>query len=61
MDKEKLEKWDRIYPKRIENFRVSADRLSKLGNKYYFECTPDQKKELLDEVDKITKMIKNKF
>jgi len=57
----KNEKFERIAPKRIENFKLSADRLSKISNKVYFEFSDEQRKEILKEIEIVYKFLKTKF
>jgi len=57
----KNEKFERIAPKRIENFKLSADRLSKISNKVYFEFSDEQRKEILKEIENVYKFLKTKF
>ena len=57
----KKQKFNRIKPLRLDNFIISLDRLSKVGNSYQFECTDEEKQELFDEVDKQVSIFKSKF
>jgi len=57
----KNEKFERIAPKRIENFKLSADRLSKISNKVYFDYTDEQKADILKEIEDVYKFLKTKF
>tara|TARA_Y100000389_G_C17192244_1_gene379448 strand:+ start:81 stop:281 length:201 start_codon:yes stop_codon:yes gene_type:complete len=55
------EKFKRIAPKRINNFILSADRLIKLSNKAYYEMDEEDKKYVMENVDKVYKELKSKF
>jgi len=57
----KNEKFERIAPKRVENFKLSAERLSKISNKVFFEYTDEQKAEILKEIEEVYKFLKSKF
>lgn len=53
----KEEKFKRIAPKRLVNFRLSAERLSKCLNENYFDYTPDEKAYIIEEVNKTIKKL----
>jgi hypothetical protein len=48
----KEQKFKRIAPKRLANFKLSADRLSKCLNKAYFDYTDEEKQYINEEVNK---------
>ena len=48
----KEQKFKRIAPKRLANFKLSADRLSKCLNKDYFDFTENEKRYIIDEINK---------
>lgn len=48
----KEQKFKRIAPKRLANFKLSADRLSKCLNKAYFDFTEEEKRYIIEEVNK---------
>lgn len=60
-DKEKNEKFQRILPKRIENFIVSADRLGKLSNKHYFNFTPEEAQKVKKKIEEVCKRLADQF
>jgi len=57
----KSDKFNRLVNKRYSNISYSLDVLSKLGNKRLFSYTEDQKKELLDKIDRDVAELKTKF
>ena len=64
MDKNKETKHDkflRIVPKRLKSFKMACERLAKLGNKYQFKFSKEDKKVVFDCVDSSTKKIKDDF
>ena len=53
----KEKKFKRIAPKRLINFKLSAERLSRCLNKSYFDYTEEEKRYIINEVNKsITKL-----
>jgi hypothetical protein len=48
----KEQKFKRIAPKRLTNFKLSAERLSKCLNENYFDYTQEEKAYIIDEVNK---------
>lgn len=48
----KEQKFKRIAPKRLANFKLSADRLSKCFNENYFDFTQKEKAYIIEEVKK---------
>lgn len=48
----KEQKFKRIAPKRLVNFKLSVERLSRCLNKSYFDYTEDEKQYIINEVKK---------
>lgn len=61
MKESKNDKFKRLKDKRIDNFKLSADRLGKLSNKYYFEYSEEERAEVLKEIDDTCKKLKSAF
>ncbi len=59
MENIKHEKFKRIADKRLENFKVSAERLSRVFNKLYFDYSPEEREFIKKEVEKATSKIFN--
>ena len=55
----KEQKFKRIASKRLVNFKLSAERLSKCFNKTYFDYTDEEKKYVSDEVQKTVNKLFN--
>lgn len=53
----KEQKFKRIMPKRLVNFKMSADRLAKCFNKAYYDFTEEEKKYVMDEINKTIKKL----
>ena len=53
----KEEKFKRIAPKRLVNFKLSAERLSKCLNENYFDFTQEEKAYIIEQVNKTIKKI----
>jgi uncharacterized protein YecE (DUF72 family) len=58
VNKELNDKFKRITPKRISNFRIASERLSKISSKLYYDYTEDEMKEILKQVDEIYNSLK---
>jgi hypothetical protein len=53
----KEEKFKRIAPKRLVNFKLSAERLSKCLNENYFDFTQEEKAYIIEQVNKTIKKL----
>jgi len=53
----KEQKFKRIAPKRLTNFKISAERLSKCFNENYFEYTPEEKAYVIQEINTTIKKL----
>ncbi len=57
----KAERFARILPKRIAPVELSLVRLSNMGNKFYFEYTPEQAQEIVDKLEVALENVKKAF
>ncbi len=56
----KEQKFKRIASKRLVNFKLSAERLSKCLNKAYFDYTDEEKRYVIEEVNNtVNKLFKD--
>ena len=57
----KKEKFNRIIPTRLNNFKLATERLAKLGNKYCFDYSEEDKKRIMEYVSHEIDMLKQQF
>lgn len=56
----KEQKFKRIASKRLVNFKLSAERLSKCLNKSYFDYTDEEQRYIIEEVNNtVNKLFKD--
>ena len=60
-DESKKDKFNRIISGRLQNFKLSCDKLAKCGNQKYFDYTEEEKKKVLKYIDNEIDMLKKKF